>query len=110
MTDTKSVWMEGGHLSHAEGPVSFTNSTEAVMSSNQFARRWRHCNSGSPFPSETEEDTWRTNMVEQLSKAHTLGGITDLSFTVSESHYAVSGVNFNASVYIRPISILGSRI
>lgn len=32
-------------------------------------------------------------MLELLTKAHTLGGITDLSFAVSESYYAVSGVN-----------------
>jgi hypothetical protein len=82
------------HLSHAGDPVFFTNRTESVMTGSQFARRWRHCNNVSPpfFP-ETEEDGWRINMLELLTKAHTLGGITDLSFAVSESYYAVSGVN-----------------
>lgn len=70
VTDAKSVWVE-------------------VMSSSQFARRWRRCNNVSPiFLSEMEEDAWRITMLELLSKAHTLGGITDLSFAVSESHYA----------------------
>ena len=47
-------------------------------------------------------------MLELLSKAHTLGGITDFSFAVSESHYAVNGakkVYFQASVCTQPHSI-----
>jgi hypothetical protein len=65
------------------------------MTSSQFARRWRHCNGvSSPPIKDTEEDAWRVTMLELLSKAHTLGGIVDLSFTVSESHYAVSGIHF----------------
>lgn len=98
-------------VSHA-GPRAFTNSTEAVMSSSQFARRWRRCNNVSPiFLSEMEEDAWRITMLELLSKAHTLGGITDLSFAVSESHYAVSSINVLFSsfcIYIAALH-LGSR-
>jgi len=55
----------------------------------------------SPPYSETEdENVWRITMLELLSKVHTLGGITDLSFAVSESHYAVSGVNVSLLNYI----------
>jgi hypothetical protein len=46
-----------------------------------------------------EEDEWRVTMLELLSRAHTLGGITDLSFATSKSHYAVGGVNFFPQAY-----------
>ncbi|RDB25908.1 hypothetical protein Hypma_006495 [Hypsizygus marmoreus] len=71
LTDTKSVWTE-------------------VLTSKQIARRWRDCNNGSPPPfAEAEaEDEWRTATLELLSKAHTLGGIADISFEVVESNYA----------------------
>ncbi|KAF7374941.1 hypothetical protein MSAN_00380200 [Mycena sanguinolenta] len=71
VTDTKTVWTE-------------------VLNSKQFARRWRSCNPNSApdFSREEDEDEWRSNMLELLSKAHTLGGVEELTFDVVESHYA----------------------
>jgi hypothetical protein len=65
-----------------------------VLTSNQFSRRWRDCNPNSPslYTDTEDEDTWRTTTLELLSRAHTLGGITDLSFEVAPTDYAVSGV------------------
>ncbi|GBE87802.1 hypothetical protein SCP_1200270 [Sparassis crispa] len=71
ITDTKGVWGE-------------------VLSSKQFARRWRDCNpqSSSMFITTEEEDEWRTSTLELVSSAHTLGGILDLSFDIVDSRYA----------------------
>ncbi|KZT07641.1 uncharacterized protein LAESUDRAFT_698304 [Laetiporus sulphureus 93-53] len=71
ITDTKHVWGE-------------------VLSSKQMARRWRDCNSQSPSPyqSEEDEDAWRSKVLKLISSAHTLGGITDLSFEVIDSHFS----------------------
>ncbi|KAI0783560.1 hypothetical protein C8Q75DRAFT_884500 [Abortiporus biennis] len=71
ITDMKSVWGE-------------------VLSSKQFARRWRDCNPAqSPFfTDESEEDEWRTDVLNLLSKAHALGGMEELSFDVVSSHNA----------------------
>ncbi|GLB40185.1 hypothetical protein LshimejAT787_0800560 [Lyophyllum shimeji] len=70
LTDTKSVWTE-------------------VLTSQQFARRWRDCNRPSaPFDSEAEEDEWRTVTLELLSRAHTLGAIPDISFEIVETNYS----------------------
>ncbi|KAH7912808.1 hypothetical protein BJ138DRAFT_1171717 [Hygrophoropsis aurantiaca] len=70
ITDTKSTWFE-------------------VLTSNQFARRWRECNdrSTTSFLDE-EEDAWRTSHIELLSKAHTLGGMADLTFEIVDTNYA----------------------
>ncbi|KAF8557427.1 hypothetical protein OG21DRAFT_1482297 [Imleria badia] len=72
ITDTKRTWAE-------------------VLSSNQFARRWRECNkrTDSPLLDEEEEEAWRTRSLELLSRAHTLGGVLDLSFEVVESRFGV---------------------
>ncbi|KAJ6513315.1 hypothetical protein C8R45DRAFT_963218 [Mycena sanguinolenta] len=71
VTDTKTVWTE-------------------VLNSKQFARRWRSCNpnNASEFSRVEDEDAWRSNMLELLSRAHTLGGVEELTFDVVESHYA----------------------
>lgn len=62
-----------------------------VLTSNQIARRWRDCNRAStPLYAEDEEDAWRTTTLKLISTAHTLGGITDISFEVVESKYSVS--------------------
>ncbi|KIJ12817.1 hypothetical protein PAXINDRAFT_171003 [Paxillus involutus ATCC 200175] len=70
ITDTKSTWAE-------------------VLSSNQLARRWRECNrrAGSPLLDDDEEEAWRTRHLELLSRAHTLGGVAELSFEVVESKF-----------------------
>jgi hypothetical protein len=66
-----------------------------VLSSKQFARRWRNCYriQEPPFPN-AEEDLWRERNLEHLGKAHTLGGIKDLGFAVVESRYGVSRASF----------------
>ncbi|KAF9266617.1 hypothetical protein L218DRAFT_956394 [Marasmius fiardii PR-910] len=71
ITDTESVWVEG-------------------LNSNQFARRWRECNSLSfEFASsEREEEEWRKNTLKTLTAAHTVGGMTDFSFEVVKSRYS----------------------
>lgn len=71
ITDTKSVWAE-------------------VLTSNQFSRRWRHCNPDSPplFPPDERENSWRTTSLEHLSKVHSLGVISDFTFDIVESNYA----------------------
>jgi hypothetical protein len=61
-----------------------------VLSSNRFARRWRACNkSTEEFPSAKEEDQWRAQHLRLLSDAHTLGGITALTFELVDSKYTV---------------------
>ncbi|KAI0925975.1 hypothetical protein AcW1_008260 [Taiwanofungus camphoratus] len=62
----------------------------SVLSSKQFARRWRDCNPGSTddFMPAEEDDEWRTCTLKLLSAAHTLGGVIDLSFDVVDSRYA----------------------
>ncbi|ESK89030.1 hypothetical protein Moror_13111 [Moniliophthora roreri MCA 2997] len=71
ITDTKSVWAE-------------------VLSSNQFARRWRACNgleADHSIPGDEEEE-WRINTLKTLANAHTLGGVTDITFEVVDSRYS----------------------
>lgn len=62
-----------------------------VLSSKQFARRWRECNKriDSPPLDDDEEEAWRTRSLDLLSNAHTLGGILELSFEVFESKFGV---------------------
>lgn len=63
-----------------------------VLNSKQFARRWRACNpqSAVDFAQDEDEEEWRIFNLELLAKAHTLGGVTELSFDCVESNYAVS--------------------
>ncbi|KAI9568257.1 hypothetical protein HD554DRAFT_2205149 [Boletus coccyginus] len=70
ITDTKRTWTE-------------------VLSSKQFARRWRECNKrfDSPPLDGDEEEAWRECSLELLSRAHTLGGVVELSFEVVESKF-----------------------
>ncbi|KAF8127023.1 hypothetical protein EV363DRAFT_1401456 [Boletus edulis] len=70
ITDTKRTWAE-------------------VLSSKQFARRWRECNGriDSPLLDGDAEEAWRTRCLELLSSAHTLGGMLQLSFEVVESNF-----------------------
>ncbi|EGN98682.1 hypothetical protein SERLA73DRAFT_181268 [Serpula lacrymans var. lacrymans S7.3] len=71
VTDTKTCWAE-------------------VMNSKQFARRWRDCNKhdNSHFSDMEEEEAWRTRNIDLLNKGHSIGGIADLAFEVTESSYA----------------------
>ncbi|KIK12972.1 hypothetical protein PISMIDRAFT_31213 [Pisolithus microcarpus 441] len=71
ITDTKKTWAE-------------------VLNNNQFARRWRECNEriSSPFLDDDAEEAWRTRNLEILSRAHTLGTVSDLSFELAESKKA----------------------
>ncbi|TBU24047.1 hypothetical protein BD311DRAFT_767367 [Dichomitus squalens] len=71
VTDTKNVWGE-------------------VLSSNQFARRWREYNPqySLSFAGEGEEQPWRTKCLEFLSAAHSLGGLAELSFETTKSNYS----------------------
>ncbi|KAF9565236.1 hypothetical protein CPC08DRAFT_815535 [Agrocybe pediades] len=75
ITDTKSVWAE-------------------VLTPKLVARRWRSCNKSSPdsFADEGDEEVWRERLIELLSKAHTMGGTTDMSFEIVESNFADLGV------------------
>lgn len=92
ITDTKSVWAEGTCAAQSYDVIDVFS--RLVMTSNQFARRWRDCNKLDSPPSyvhNDDEDEWRTHILELLTKVHTIGGVTDTSFEVVESNYAVSG-------------------
>ncbi|KAI6155021.1 hypothetical protein BKA82DRAFT_306865 [Pisolithus tinctorius] len=71
ITDTKCIWAE-------------------VLNSKQFARRWRECNRriSSPLLDDDAEEAWRTRNLDLLSRAHTLGGVSDVSFEPVESKIA----------------------
>ncbi|KAF8738101.1 hypothetical protein AX14_011863 [Amanita brunnescens Koide BX004] len=71
ITDTKLVWAE-------------------VLSSKQFANRWRSCNqvTDQGEPDLVNEASWRSANLELLAKAHTLGAIADMSFHVIDSDYS----------------------
>ncbi|KAJ7773198.1 hypothetical protein B0H16DRAFT_1409110 [Mycena metata] len=71
VTDTKTVWTE-------------------VLNSKQFARRWRACNPDSAveFTREEDEEEWRTENLELLAKAHSLGGVESSVFDCPQSNYA----------------------
>lgn len=63
-----------------------------MLNSNQLARRWRDNQQTASAPSLTEgeeEEAWRATTLELLSKAHTIGGITDASFNVVPTNYSV---------------------
>lgn len=89
ITDTKLVWAE-------------------VLTSNQFSRRWRHCNPDSPplFPLDERENSWRTTSLEHLSKIHSLGAISDFTFDIVESNYAVSCASTMSSLSFTESRIL----
>ncbi|TFK27203.1 hypothetical protein FA15DRAFT_754503 [Coprinopsis marcescibilis] len=83
LTDTKTVWTE-------------------VLSSQQFARRWRACNSSSPDPSqdEEEEERWRETSLELLSSLHTLGAITQTAaFEVHDSKFSDLAVDLECDAF-----------
>ncbi|KAG2133669.1 uncharacterized protein EDB93DRAFT_1307039 [Suillus bovinus] len=67
VTDTKTAWAE-------------------VLTSNQFARRWRTCNklSISPFPDTDEEESWRDRHLTLLGNAHSLGGFLGLTLELEK--------------------------
>ncbi|KAJ7475786.1 hypothetical protein FB451DRAFT_1244751 [Mycena latifolia] len=82
ITDTKTVWTE-------------------VLNSKQFARRWRACNpdSAANFARDDDEEEWRILNLELLAKAHTLGGISELSFDCVESNYADLAIELECEAF-----------
>lgn len=92
VTDTKTVWTEGELVACTARSSAAPDSSGAVLNSKQFARRWRACNllRAPEFSREEDEEEWRISTLELLSKAHTLGGVEELTFDVVESNYAVS--------------------
>ncbi len=95
ITDTKSVWVEGASL-RALSPHRDTNPTfcSKVLSRQRLSRRWSTCNpNNSPsYLSRPEEDSWLDQALQYLEDVHTLGAMSDLSFTVTESRYSVRRV------------------
>ncbi|KAG2060825.1 hypothetical protein BDR06DRAFT_993108 [Suillus hirtellus] len=67
VTDTKAAWAE-------------------VLTSNQFARRWRTCNklSISPLPDTNEEESWRDHHLALIGRAHSLGGFLGLTLELEK--------------------------
>ncbi|EIM90768.1 uncharacterized protein STEHIDRAFT_165281 [Stereum hirsutum FP-91666 SS1] len=72
VTDTKTVWAE-------------------VLSSSQLARRWRGLTNSLPTQDtllKYEEIQWREQVAHNLSAAHTLGGMAELTLEPVESQYS----------------------
>ncbi|OAX41158.1 hypothetical protein K503DRAFT_530913 [Rhizopogon vinicolor AM-OR11-026] len=67
VTDTRTAWAE-------------------VLTSNQFARRWRMCNELpiSPIPDSDSEESWRDRHITLLGRAHSLGGFQEVTFEVAK--------------------------
>lgn len=67
VTDTKTAWAE-------------------VLTSNQFARRWRICNNLSiyPLPDTDDEESWRDRHLTLLGSAHSLGGFPGLALELEK--------------------------
>jgi predicted alternative tryptophan synthase beta-subunit len=65
---------------------------DPVLTSKLLARRWRVCNPSLPqqFSEARDEEAWRERTLELLSNAHTIGGISELSFEKVTSDYSVS--------------------
>ena len=85
ITDTKQVWGEGWFLLRTRNSRDPTRTV--VLSSKGVARRWRDCNpnqSPSLDLSDDEEDL-RSQTLELLTSAHSLGGIIDLGFEIEET-------------------------
>ncbi|KAH7884525.1 hypothetical protein F5I97DRAFT_1464772 [Phlebopus sp. FC_14] len=81
VTDTKSTWAE-------------------VLSSKQFARRWRECNRmSSPLLDGDKEVAWRTRTIDLLSRVHTLGGMSEVSFEVGDSKFADLAFNMECAAF-----------
>jgi hypothetical protein len=82
-----------------------------VLTRKEFARRWRDCNrQDSSYTSDSEEETWRTSILDLISKAHTLGNLADVSFEVVDSNYSVGlsfhtvGHSFIRSIYLKDLA------
>jgi len=108
VTDTKTAWAEGGsfsshrderrtHIPHLLPNAIFTlitsiQLTPIVLTSNQFARRWRMCNKLpiSPLPDPDEEELWRDRHLTLLGLAHSLGGFQELAFGVAKPTLGVT--------------------
>ncbi|KAF7312332.1 hypothetical protein MIND_00246300 [Mycena indigotica] len=82
VTDTKTIWTE-------------------VLNSKQFARRWRACNpdSSPDFSRDEDEEDWRVATQTLLAKAHTLGGLSELSFDCVESNYADLAIELEGEAF-----------
>ncbi|KAH0585429.1 hypothetical protein H2248_008670 [Termitomyces sp. 'cryptogamus'] len=62
-----------------------------VLTSAQFARRWRICNGAlsSLYTEDSKEEyAWRTETLQLLSRAHTLGAAEEASFKIVQTIYA----------------------
>ena len=93
VTDTKRTWAEGAYFNLVRYYSEDGSGSFAVLTRKEVARRWRHYNhqEESPDALDTDdEETWRSNVLDLLTKAHTLGWVADLSFEVVESNYSVS--------------------
>ncbi|KAL1730358.1 hypothetical protein EV714DRAFT_284210 [Schizophyllum commune] len=83
ITDTRKVWAE-------------------VMTSAQFAQRWRATN-GKAQSLETleneREDSWKEARLVLLGKAHSLGAFPDLSFEIVPTRYSDLAVRIEAESF-----------
>ncbi|KAL1758618.1 hypothetical protein FB107DRAFT_288347 [Schizophyllum commune] len=83
ITDTRKVWAE-------------------VMTSAQFAQRWRATN-GKAQSFETleneREDSWREARLVLLGKAHSLGAFPNLSFEIVPTRYSDLAVRIEAESF-----------
>ncbi|KAI4523500.1 hypothetical protein K525DRAFT_236780 [Schizophyllum commune Loenen D] len=83
ITDTRKVWAE-------------------VMTSAQFARRWRSANPkahSDEMSDEQQEDAWREARLDLLGKAHSVGAFPDLSFEVVPTRYSDFAVRIEAESF-----------
>ncbi|SJL09594.1 uncharacterized protein ARMOST_12974 [Armillaria ostoyae] len=91
ITDTKSVWAEGGVYFLLYIILLYQVIVPSALSGPQFSRRWREVNGLEPISSSSSivgEEEWRAHTLELLSNAHSLGGFTDLSFEVVETNFS----------------------
>lgn len=86
-----------------------------MITGGQIVCRWRDCNPGVASPDllsgEEEEDDWRSQTLELLSAAHSIGGIIDLSFEVVQSRNAVSSAFLRDAYETQgPLPVIGPSI
>nr|GAT60826.1 predicted protein [Mycena chlorophos] len=82
VTDTRSVWTE-------------------VLNSKQFGRRWRACNPDNlpEISRDDAEEEWRVATQQLLARAHSLGGLPELSFDIVESNYADLAIELEGEAF-----------
>lgn len=80
-----------------------------VLSSSQLARRWRGLTNSLPTQDillKYEEIQWREQVAHNLSAAHTLGGMAELTLEPVESQYSVIILPPDTSCTSRPYTLL----